>query len=190
MKKQLWCCLVILILCTGCSGDSDHQTASTTAFDPSLSIGENVDNFFDQTLSAKAPGATVLIVKDGIAVHQQGYGLADIDTGVSLETDSQFDLASVGKQCTALGVMLLLDRGLLEVDDPVRRYLPELSPSWDAMTIRHLLAHQVGIPDYLNEIFSAEDVQALTNHDTIAYFVTHPRLYFEPGAGFRYSNSG
>ena len=188
MKTKFWHGLLILILCTACSGGGD-DTASTP-FDASLSISENVDHFFAQTLAPEAPGAAVLIVKDGIAVHQQSYGLADLATGELIETYSQFELASAGKQCTALGVMLLFDWGLIDFDDPIVNYLPELPTSWGTITIRYLLSHQSGIPDYLNEIFSAEVVQTMTNRDVIAYFATHPDLHFEPGSRFRYSNSG
>ncbi|MDH3603104.1 MAG: beta-lactamase family protein [Candidatus Tectomicrobia bacterium] len=192
MKKQLLIglvCFVGLSFFTACSGGDDNSMTPPT-FDRSLSIEENVDQFFAQTISPSEPGAAVLIVKDGVSVHQKGYGLADIDTGVPIETDSQFELASVSKQFTALGVLLLFERGLLKLDDPIRTYLPELSPSWDTMTIRHLVAHQAGIPDHLNEIFTTDAVLSMTNSDIFAYFVDQPQLDFEPGSAFKYTNGG
>ena len=190
MTKRLLICILALSLFSACSGGGDSSSAPP-AFDRSLSIGENVDNFFAQALSPSEPGVAVLIVKDGAPVHQQGYGLADIDTGTPIETDSQFHLASVSKQFTALGVLLLFERELLGLDNSIRIYLPELSPSWDTMTIRHLVAHQSGIPDYSNDgIFTTDGVQTLTNRDVIAYFIDQPQLEFEPGSAYRYTNSG
>lgn len=176
----------LLVACQG--GDDSGMSAAPAG--SSLSIGERVDQFVGAKVLSSAPGAAVLIVKDGIAVHQKGYGLADLLTHTSIATHSQFELASVSKQFTALGCMLLFDRGQLHFDDGIRRYLPELAPSWETMTIRHLLSHQAGIPDYLNDIFTGPQGEQMTNRDIMAYFVANPNLIFPPGTSYRYSNSG
>lgn len=96
------------------------------------------------------PGMAVMVIDHGQVVHRRAYGLADVAGGVPITTSTTFYIASVTKSFTALSVLMLAERGRLALDDPVSRYLPELARFGDAVTIRRLLAHTSGIPDYFS----------------------------------------
>lgn len=97
----------------------------------------------------QAPGAAVIILKDGQMVYKQAYGTANLELGVPVALDTRFRLASVTKQFTAAAILQLHDRGLLDVDSPIAKYLPDF-PNGDKITVYHLLTHTAGIPDFIS----------------------------------------
>lgn len=98
--------------------------------------------------SGDVPGAALLVLRDGKPVVRRGVGLADVATGTPVTPATNFRLASVSKQFTAAAVLLLAEDGRLRLDDPVRRWLPELPASADGVTLHHLLSHTSGLYDY------------------------------------------
>jgi len=106
-----------------------------------------------------------------------------------LTTTSSFNLASVTKQFICAGIMILSDRGLLQFDDPIQQYLPELP--YATITIRHLMTHTSGITEYFDpyqRIRGATDT--LTNDKALALFgSTKPMLDFETGTKWEYCNT-
>ncbi|MBX7104074.1 MAG: beta-lactamase family protein [Gemmataceae bacterium] len=146
------------------------------------------DELLRKTFPADKPGAAVAIVHKGTNVLLQGYGLADLDTKTPITGDTAFDLASVSKQFTSTAVLLLVERGRLNLDDPVVRWVPDF-PAGDAITLRHLLTHTSGLPDYIG-IFkgSDEEFARLTCHD-IAGMLRGKKALFPPGTKFQYSNT-
>ena len=88
--------------------------------------------------TGQVPGASVLVLEGGDAVFQRGYGLADLEAGVASSPTTNYRLASVSKQFTAASVLLLVEDGVLTLDDPVRRWLPTLPVAADtrSATIR------------------------------------------------------
>ncbi len=83
------------------------------------------------------PGVAVMVVRDGEIVHQVGYGYADVENQVPLAPDTGVRLGSVTKQFVCMTVMLLAERGLLDYDDPVSKYIPEISERYgDEITVR------------------------------------------------------
>src|SRR5262245_26715547 len=97
---------------------------------------------------AQHPGAALLVVERDQIVYSRGYGLADLETNRPITADSSFYLASLSKQFTAMVIMLLAERGQFGYDDPLLKYLPQF-PAWgSAITLRHLLHHTAGLPDY------------------------------------------
>jgi CubicO group peptidase (beta-lactamase class C family) len=134
---------------------------------------------------------TVLIARDGAVCFEQHYGFADLDRRVALSAESSFSLASVSKPFTALGILMLAHAGRLALDDRLAQHVPEFS-TYGTVTLRHLLHHTSGIPDYVELADDYwDDSKLLTMPDMIALFVQHrPRAYFVPGANFEYSNTG
>ena len=134
---------------------------------------------------------TVLIAGRGNILFQQHYGFADVEGSIPLSRHSSFSLASVSKQFTAMGILLLAQKGKLTLDDPLTRHIPELS-DYRAITLRQLLHHTSGAPDYMelvDEVWDAKRV--LTIVDVIALFDDYrPPLDFTPGTEFKYSNTG
>ena len=135
------------------------------------------------------PGASVLVVKDGTVVVRRSYGHADLEAGIAATPRTNYRLASVTKQFTALAILILSERGKLSLDDPISRFFPEF-PSYGAgITVRQLLTHTSGLPDY--EDFMPEGLTVpLQDADVLRIVEQNPRPRFAPGAGYRYSNSG
>lgn len=145
---------------------------------------------FSTPAAAASPGAAILVRHENKVVVRRAYGMANVELRVPMRPDHVFRIGSISKSFTAVAVMQLADRGALDVDAPVRRYLPALPPAWDTVTIAHLLAHSSGIPNLENMPgFAAFQVQTRTIDDVISWFSAAP-LEFAPGTGSRYSSSG
>lgn len=131
-----------------------------------------------------------LVVKDGATLLDQGYGAADLEWKVPNSPATKFRIGSLTKQFTAASFLLLEERGLLKLDDPVSRYMPEAPAAWRPITLYQLLTHTAGIPNFP----SFSDMQVLTGKGTapselLARIASSP-LDFTPGTEFRYSNAG
>ena len=135
------------------------------------------------------PGACVLIIRDGNALVRTAYGQADLEKRIATTPATNFRLASVTKQFTAAAVLLLAEDGRLGLEDGVRKWLPSLPQSADAITLRHLLTHTSGLIDYEDVIPSTLERQ-LHDKDVLQILETQDRTYFPPGSAYRYSNSG
>lgn len=150
------------------------------------------DNYVDSLMSRYAgdvPGASLLVIQDGKAVIRRGYGLADMEKRIKAAPATNYRLASVTKQFTAAGIMLLNQDGKLHLDDAIRKWLPELPPSDAAITIHDLLCHRSGLIDY--EDLVPEDATAqIDDNDVLRLIASQRGLYFTPGNAHRYSNGG
>ena len=169
---------VALVLLVSCS-------LSTSAREP---MTDTIDVLMRQ-YDGPVPGASVLVRKNGETVFIKGYGLADLERGVAVTTDTRFRLASVTKQFTATAIEILEERGELSYEDRVSRYLPTLSPQLEAITIRHLLTHSSGLIDY-EDLIPDDATTQIHDRDVLALLESTDRLYFDPGESYRYSNSG
>jgi CubicO group peptidase (beta-lactamase class C family) len=135
------------------------------------------------------PGAALLVLHDGEAVVHRGYGYADLEAGVRITPQTSFRLASISKQFTAAAALLLAEDGDLHLDDPARRWLPELPASADDITLHHLLTHTSGLVDY-EDLMAPDATAQIHDADVLRLLAAHDRLYFAPGSDYRYSNSG
>lgn len=139
---------------------------------------------------ADAPGAAILVAKDGKTIVRQGYGLADLATKQPIEPGMAFRLGSITKQFTAAAVLLLAEQGKLDVRDDFRRHLPGFPDKGTRITIEHLLTHTSGIPCFTAfPEYEANMATAMTVDGMIATFQDLP-LEFTPGERFEYCNSG
>lgn len=153
-----------------------------------------IDDYVAGKIRPDGPGLALAVVRDGVAVHAAGYGLAD-RRGHPVTPDVMFHLASCGKQFTGLGIALLAEEGKLDLDDPVARHLPQLAGFGPHVTLRRLLHHTSGIRDLYDEI---EQVLArgerATNADMIRIYVDlgcpMAEAASRPGEVFCYCNSG
>lgn len=135
------------------------------------------------------PGASVLVIRDGNVVARRSYGLADIEERIPASSATHYRLASLTKQFTAAAILTLSEDGSLALDDPVRRFLPSLPESANAVTIRHLLTHTSGLVDY-EDVIPPDTIEQLEDHDVLRLLESQASLYFLPGSSYRYSNSG
>jgi len=137
----------------------------------------------------KVPGLTVAVATEGRLRWTRGFGLADVENGVPATADTMYRLASISKPITATAVMQLVERGRLDLDAPVRRYVPSFPEKQWPITSRQLLAHLGGIRSYLpGEVF---DVQRHYNSalEGLEIFEEDP-LVHEPGTTYLYSTYG
>ncbi len=135
------------------------------------------------------PGASVLVVRDGEVLFRKGYGMANLEDRVAVTPSTDFRLASITKQFTASAILLLVERGKVGLDDPVKRYLPELPAYGEDITIRDLLTHSSGILDY-EDIIPKGTTKQLHDIDVLHLVASETSTYFAPGTGYRYSNGG
>lgn len=131
----------------------------------------------------------VLYAENGVVVYKKAYGIEDFRTGRPLSVNSSFNLASVTKQFVCMAILLLKDKGLLDIDDSIRKYIPELP--YKGITIRHLMTHTSGIPEYFNWFQRYRTpLDTLTNAKLINLFATQkPMLDFVPGTQWQYVNT-
>ncbi len=132
----------------------------------------------------------VMVAKDGVPVYEEYFGKADLESGKEVDKNSRFQLASVSKQFTAVAVLMLQQEGKLHIDSAITKYLPGLK--YDNVTVRHLLTHKAGFPNYMWLIGRYWDKsEPPQNKDIIKIIEEHPvRLNFTPGTRFSYSNTG
>lgn len=137
------------------------------------------------------PGASVLVIENGKSVVSRSYGLADLEAHVAAEPQTNYRLASVSKQFTAASILLLAQDGKLSLDDRLRKWLPSLPASVDAITLKQVLTHTSGLIDY--EDVMAQDAtenEQVHDADVLRLLESQDRTYFAPGTDYRYSNSG
>jgi len=162
-----------------------------TSLDHSMS-NRQVDNFFAGFADDNTPGGAVMIQQYGKILYQSAYGLANLDDHLPLTVNHVFHIASVGKQMTALGIMMLAEEGKLDYDDPVGTYVPEVRHFGNDFTVRRLLGHTSGLPDYEGRIQDALLARAKepANPDLVAVLSEMRELPSPPGRAFEYSNPG
>jgi len=147
-----------------------------------------VDSLF-AAYTGPVPGASVIVILDGKVVVRRAYGMADLERGVAATPETDYRLASVSKQFTAMAVMLLVADGKLRYDQPISDILPELPSATRGITVRHLLNHTSGLWDY-EDLIPAERTTQLDDRDVLAMLSSQDSLYFPAGTQYRYSNSG
>ena len=142
--------------------------------------------------SGKTPGMVVGIASDGKMLHAKGYGSADLEQNVPMASDSILLIGSITKQFTAAAILQLVEQKKLSLEDPISKYYPDF-PRGHEVTIRQILNHTSGIFNY-----TAHEMpdgpkwrQAYTADEMIKRIASYTPAYdYEPGAAWRYSNSG
>lgn len=162
-------------------------TVNTLYAQPDLKT--RLDAFF-AGMPANQPGFVLSIEKNGEIIYRNATGLANLDTHTPLDSLTDLRMASVTKQFTAMGILLLEKDGILNVNDPIGRWLPELPATLGRhILIRHLLTHSSGLLDYESLIPPSQTTQVL-DADVLRLLSQHDDTYFPAGSRFQYSNSG
>jgi len=169
------------------------NTAPASTIVPTVAPAASVDTAAIDAFVAKmletyeVPGAAIALVLPDSSSYTRGYGVRNTTTGAPVTGDTQFAIASVTKSFTALGVMLLVDEGKVELDAPVTTYLPEFQLSDPAMTpkvtVRHLLMHATGM-----ERNNAATGNPTITRDEIVALAAQTPLVAAPGERHIYSN--
>ncbi len=135
-----------------------------------------------------SPGAAVIVIKDGKALFAKGYGLADLEKKIPCTTNTNFRLASVTKQFTAMAVLILAEQGKLSLEDRLPKFFPEFPAYGEAISLHHLLTHASGLPDYEDHIPDGTTIP-LSDRDVLFILRQRSKTDFAPGTQFHYSNS-
>jgi D-alanyl-D-alanine carboxypeptidase len=149
----------------------------------------SIDRLLSEAYPRGEPGAVVRVAKAGVVLLEKGYGFADVGRKLPATPDTVFRLASVTKAFTGTAVLMLVERGAITLDDPVTKHLPSSPPAWRDVTVRHLLSHTSGLPNYLDRPNSMEwAAREYTVQQLIDSFKDWPAV-FAPGERSTYSNS-
>jgi len=146
-----------------------------------------IDTLLHQLSRRGQFSGSILVAEHGDPIYQNGFGYADIRNGTAFTPNTPCYLASLSKAFTAMAVMILTEEGKLSYRDPLSKYFPEFPSYAKKVTIRTLLNHTSGIPDYVG---LGMERPGLTNHDVLKELVHQDSLDFPPGQKFQYSNSG
>jgi len=134
------------------------------------------------------PGAALLVIQGGTLILAKGYGLADLEKKIPCTTDTNFRLASLTKQFTAMAVLILAEQAELSLEDRLPKFFPEFPDYSKAINIRHLLTHTSGLPDYEDHIPQGTTIP-LSDRDVLFILQLQKKTDFPPGSQFHYSNS-
>ena len=152
-------------------------------------MADAIDDLLRKEMSSRhIPGVALKIIQRSVDVKTACYGLANLELGVPVTTNTVFEIGSVTKQFTAVCILLLQQEGKLSIEDHIDLYLKNTPAAWTKITIRHLLSHTSGIKSYTG-LDGFEWRQHLTQDQFIKSIGQH-NLEFTPGASWKYSNSG
>lgn len=183
--------LAIAAVVTGLAWARPPQDPSVKA--PELSTEAKVDRVFARWNHSDTPGCVVGVAVDGKPVLVKAYGMANLEYGLRIRPDTIFESGSVAKQFTAAAIALLCQDGKLSLDDPVRRYVPEVPDFGAPILIRHLLNHTSGLRSQwpLMALQGRPTGRAVHTIDEILELVGMMKeLNFKPGDEYLYCNTG
>jgi len=159
--------------------------------DSAKELENQLDSIFHFLHKKRGFNGTVLVTKYDEIIFKGAFGYADISHKQPLSTETAFQLASVSKQFTAMAIMMLKEKGLLDYDNLIEQYIPGFP--YQGITIRHLLTHRSGLSNYTyfsDELWPDRQVP-LTNDEVINLMSLHrPPIYYQPDSRFDYSNTG
>jgi CubicO group peptidase (beta-lactamase class C family) len=173
----------VLIVC------SIFSAANTFGQSDRTRLFEREDVYIRSEAAAHFFRGAVLVGIDGKIVFENAYGLGDEEWSASNTIHTKFRIASLSKQFTAACILLLQERGRLNVRDPISRYLSGLPEAWQPITIHQLLTHTSGIPNDTSPENAGIDRTGATPQQLIGLVADKP-LDFKPGTNWNYSNTG
>jgi len=182
--------VIISLMIFSCSpAQMNKQDAEISKID-SIKV-EKIDNIFSN-FNNETPGCAVAIIQNGEIVFIKSYGMADPKRKIPITSETKFPIGSNTKQFTCMAILLLEEQGKLKIDDPIKKYLPQLPDYADSITIKNLMQHTSGIIEYNPLLFlSGMDKNEcnLTNQDIIDLISKYKKLSYPTGEQFLYTNS-
>jgi len=160
---------------------------------PEDSPSKRVDTLFQKMDTTVSPGCALAVMKDGRILYKRGYGMADLEHNVPITPSTVFHVASMSKQFTAASILMLAQDGKLSLDDPVRKYIPELPDFGTLVTIRQLIHHTSGLRDQWDLLGLSGwrySLDLITDDDVLSVVSRQRDLNFPPGSKHLYSNTG
>jgi CubicO group peptidase (beta-lactamase class C family) len=173
-------------------------TAAIGALQVARSSGEQIDSILSRDLQPDAPGLAALVIDHGRILFEKGYGVRELSTRAKIDPQTNFRLASFTKQFTAMAVMLLIQDHKLHYDDRLTVIFPDFPAYGKAITVRHLLTHTSGLPDYETLMEQEEKAKGpiwsvqhqIQDNEVLSLLEKQSTGKFAPGTSWAYSNSG
>ncbi|TPE46296.1 serine hydrolase domain-containing protein [Pontibacter mangrovi] len=151
------------------------------------SLQSTMENLMRRHIQDTSPGAVLLLAREGETVFLEAAGLADLGQKTTLTPHSTFRLASVSKQFTAMGVLLLAQQGMVNLQDQLSLFIPELA-HFKGVQLQHLLNHTSGLPDF-EEFIPEHQARQLRDEDVLRLTAAQKTAFFAAGSMYRYSNT-
>lgn len=178
--------VVLSVLLVGASRVANAQHI-IGARDARALRADSVFQRFDRT---DAPGCALGVYQDGKVLYARGYGMASLQNGIALSPRSVLDVGSISKQFTAMAILLLQQEGKLSLDDPIRKYIPEMPAYADKVTLRRALSQTSGLRDLYVMWGQTGRAFAGDTIDALRVITRSAEPNYEPGARYLYTNSG
>lgn len=205
-KVILLCCMLIFVQVTSACGDIliskptlEPTVIPTVTPAPTIPVTDTLATRIDQYIQDKHPdlSGTILVAQDGEILISRGYGLADREHEIPNTAQTKFEIGSITKSFTAMAIMILEERGLLNVADSICKYLSACPEAWEPVMIHHLLNHTSGIRNYSDifdnqfetGIIDVDPCKEYSSAEVVSMFKDFP-LKYAPGKHWRYTNSG
>lgn len=189
--KQTFLIFVLALLALDAASHAQAQSSEA-------SREKRIDALFSGVTSPDAPGLAAMVVQNGKTVFERGYGVRDLRTKAKIDAHTNFRLASFTKQFTAMAIMLLVRDGKLHYDDKPTKVFPDFPAYGKDITIRNLLNHTSGLPDYEDLMDAEEKVKGpiwtpehqIQDQEVLKLLEKASGGLFAPGTSWAYSNSG
>ncbi|PWV46542.1 serine hydrolase [Chitinophaga sp. S165] len=181
MKRSI--VIIILTFCYSLSifaQSEQHGIVATQA--------TKVDNLFNAYNNINTSGVSIMVIRDSQVIYNRSFGLADVEHKVPATPQTNYRLASVTKQFTAMAIMILKDEGRISLDDPLVKFFPNIHSYGKKITIRHMLNHTSGLLNY-GDLIPEGTTIPLTDKDVLHLIEPLDSTDFEPGTKFAYSNT-
>lgn len=189
MQSSRTCRGVVALLFTIALASSAVFCAAQTPSGLSPETRARVDQIAHEILAnTGVPSASVALVKDGRLAYMQAYGDAKLEPRTPAKPEMHYSIGSISKQFTATAILMLAEQGKLSLDDPVARFVPNLTRA-NEVTIRELLSHTSGYQDYWPQDYAPPFMQHDISADQILEGWARKPLDFDPGTKWQYSNT-
>ncbi len=170
----------------------------TNAQAPQMATEKQMGEIFSRLTSPDAPGMAVLVRTQGQTIFERGYGVRDLRTKAKIDAHTNFRLASFTKQFTSMAIMLLIHDGKLRYDQSLAELFPDFPAYGKSITVRNLLNHTAGLPDYEDLMDAVEKRKGplwspekqIQDEEVLKLLKQEDHGKFAPGTSWSYSNSG
>src|SRR5688572_26939795 len=176
--------LAAALLIASSTSSAQHHIAVRAARAP------RADSVFQRFYRTDSPGCALGVYQDGKVLYARGYGMASLEHGVALSPRSVLDVGSISKQFTAMAILILQKEGKLSLDDPIRKYIPEMPAYADKITFRRALSQTSGLRDLYTMMGQTGRSFQGDTIDALRVITRSAEPNYEPGTRYLYTNSG
>ena len=173
--------LIFLILICGCKPSEQLVEKKESK--------QDVLNFLFQDYIGEKPSTSFVVIKDGEIKECQSFGYADLENKILATCETNYRLASVTKQFTAMGILILINQGKLTYNTKLTEVIPEFPEYGKDITLKNLMSHRSGLQDY-EKLYTKVGEEQLVDKDVLNLLIAQDSLLFPANSKYRYSNSG